>query len=65
MSLVDREYYTSDTSDRTRRNSPKTTETTPDCGYSNRIKLFSNWSDRTDGKVGDPYLTIRKKLLET
>ena len=23
---------------------------------SNRIKLFSNWSDRTDGKVGDPYL---------
>ena len=28
----------------------------PDCGHSNRIKLFSNWSDRTDGKVGDPYL---------
>ena len=23
---------------------------------SNRIKLFSNWSDRMDGKVGDPYL---------
>lgn len=28
----------------------------PDCGHSNRIKLLRNWSDRTDGKVGDPYL---------